>query len=50
MFAFFVVMFATAQTDKTKAREVAATVREALQPDRPERATWPTDFHSRRHY
>lgn len=31
MFAFFVVMFATAQTDKTKAREVAATAREALQ-------------------
>lgn len=31
MFAFFVVMFATAQTDKTKTREVAATAREALQ-------------------
>jgi len=31
MFAFFVVMFATAQTDKTKAREVSESVREALQ-------------------
>jgi len=31
MFAFFVVMFATAQKDKSKAREVAESVREALQ-------------------
>jgi chemotaxis protein MotB len=31
LFAFFVVMFATAQKDKTKAREVAESVREALQ-------------------
>lgn len=31
MFAFFVVMFATAQKDKTKARVVAESVREALQ-------------------
>lgn len=31
MFAFFVVMFATAQKDKTKAHEVAESVREALQ-------------------
>jgi chemotaxis protein MotB len=31
MFAFFVVMFATAQTDKTKAREVSESIREALQ-------------------
>lgn len=31
LFAFFVVMFATAQKDKTKARIVAESVREALQ-------------------
>jgi len=31
MFAFFVVMFATAQKDKTKASAVAESVREALQ-------------------
>jgi chemotaxis protein MotB len=31
LFAFFVVMFATAQEDKTKARMVAESVREALQ-------------------
>jgi chemotaxis protein MotB len=30
MFAFFVVMFATAQQDKTKAHQVAESVREAL--------------------
>jgi chemotaxis protein MotB len=30
MFAFFVVMFATAQQDKSKARQVAESVREAL--------------------
>jgi chemotaxis protein MotB len=30
LFAFFVVMFATAQQDQTKAREVAESVREAL--------------------
>ena len=31
LFAFFVVMFATAQKDKTKQKEVAAAVREAFQ-------------------
>ena len=31
LFAFFVVMFATAQKDKTKAKMVAESVREALQ-------------------
>jgi chemotaxis protein MotB len=31
LFAFFVVMFASSQTDKSKAREVSAAVREALQ-------------------
>jgi chemotaxis protein MotB len=31
LFAFFVVMFATAQKDKTKAREVSESVREAFQ-------------------
>jgi chemotaxis protein MotB len=31
MFAFFVVMFATAQTDKTKSQQVSDSVREALE-------------------
>ena len=31
LFAFFVVMFATAQKDKTKAKEVSESVREALE-------------------
>lgn len=31
LFAFFVVMFATAQQDKSKAREVAESVREAIE-------------------
>ena len=31
LFAFFVVMFATAQKDKTKAKEVSESVREAIQ-------------------
>ncbi len=31
LFAFFVVMFATAQTDNTKARAVSESVKKALQ-------------------
>src|SRR5690242_19992674 len=31
LFAFFVVMFASSQADKTKAKEVSASVKEALE-------------------
>ena len=31
LFAFFVVMFATSQTDKAKAKQVSDSVREALE-------------------